>query len=63
VDIGRCYLLACYTLDVKTLTVKEFASMGGKARAKKLSAKRRKEIARMGVDARLDKRATTTRCR
>lgn len=32
----------------KELTVKEFASLGGRARAKKLSKKRRKEIAKMG---------------
>jgi hypothetical protein len=30
---------------MKILTVKEMASIGGKARAKKLSKKRRKEIA------------------
>lgn len=30
---------------MKELTIKEVASMGGKARAKKLSSKRRKEIA------------------
>jgi hypothetical protein len=35
-----------YTGGVKKpLTVKEFASLGGKARAQKLSAERRKEIA------------------
>lgn len=32
-------------IDMKELTIKEVASMGGKARAKKLSSKRRKEIA------------------
>ena len=32
-------------------TLKQFASAGGKARAKKLSAKRRKEIASMGGKA------------
>lgn len=32
-----------------------FASVGGKARAKKLSAKRRREIAMMGVAARRSK--------
>ena len=31
---------------MKELTVREFARLGGKARSKKLSAKRRKEIAR-----------------
>jgi hypothetical protein len=38
--------------DKKPLTVQEMAGMGGKARAKKLSAKRRKEIARKGAAAR-----------
>lgn len=38
------------------LTHKQFASKGGKARAKKLSKKRRKEIAIMGVKARKIKR-------
>lgn len=33
-----------------------FASMGGKARAKKLSRKRRREIAMLGVEARRKKR-------
>ena len=33
------------------MTVTEFASKGGKARAKALSAKRRKEIAELGRDA------------
>lgn len=36
------------------------AAKGGEARAKKLSAKRRKEIAMMGVKARADKRLATT---
>jgi len=34
----------------------QFASMGGNARAKKLSKKRRREIALMGVTARQKKR-------
>lgn len=33
-----------------------FASMGGKARAKKLSKARRRQIAMMGVEARRKKR-------
>jgi hypothetical protein len=39
----------------RELTVSEFASMGGKARSKKLSAKRRSEIARAAVQARWKK--------
>lgn len=39
------------------LSVAAAGSLGGKARASKLSAKRRKEIARMGVDARKAKRS------
>lgn len=30
------------------MNIKQFASLGGKARAKKLTKKRRKEIAQMG---------------
>jgi hypothetical protein len=40
----------------KELTVREFASMGGKARFKKLTAKRRKEIAAAGAHARWGKK-------
>jgi general stress protein YciG len=36
---------AWYSSDMKKLTVIEFARMGGKARAQKLSAERRREIA------------------
>jgi hypothetical protein len=43
-----------------TLTVTEFASKGGIARAKKLSKKRRKEIAYTASMAALDKRRKTT---
>lgn len=39
----------------KEMTVKELASLGGKARKKKLSAARRKEIARKAIAARWDK--------
>lgn len=39
---------------MKELSHKEMSSRGGKARAKKLSKKRRKEIAMMGVKARFD---------
>ena len=35
--------------DGKKMTIAEFASMGGKARARKLSAARRSEIARKAV--------------
>lgn len=38
------------------MDVKEFASLGGKARAKKLSKKRRVEIAKNAVKAREVKR-------
>jgi hypothetical protein len=45
---------------MKKLTITEFARMGGKARARKLSRERRKEIAMLGVRARLDKKANST---
>jgi hypothetical protein len=45
VDNPACKLRACYDGRV-TLTITEFASKGGHARAKKLSARRRREIAR-----------------
>jgi hypothetical protein len=45
---------------MKKLTITEFARLGGKARAKKLSRERRKEIAMLGVQARLDKKANST---
>jgi hypothetical protein len=38
-----------------------FASMGGRARAKKLSKKRRREIAMLGVQARREKRGTNNK--
>jgi hypothetical protein len=38
--------------ESKPLTVKEMAAMGGKARAKGLTKKRRAEIARAGAAAR-----------
>lgn len=38
------------------MTVHQFASLGGKARAAKLSPDRRKEIAMLGVTARLSKK-------
>ena len=34
-----------------TMTVSQFASMGGKARAKKLTAKRKSEIGKLGAAA------------
>jgi hypothetical protein len=39
----------------KELTITEFARMGGKARSKTLTAKRRKEIAAKGARARWGK--------
>jgi hypothetical protein len=41
--------------DKPPMTVSEMASMGGKARAKNLSKKRRKEIAKKAADARWGK--------
>ena len=38
------------------LTVKELAAMGGKARAKTLTKKRRSEIAKKGAEARWRKK-------
>ena len=43
----------------KRLTVTEMASMGGKARAKKLTAAQRSEIAKKAVAAREAKRKGT----
>jgi len=43
----------------KPLTITEFARMGGKARAKKLTPERRSEIARRAVAAREEKRKAT----
>ena len=43
-------------LASKQLTLAEFASMGGKARAKKLTPERRKEIASNAAKARWAKR-------
>jgi hypothetical protein len=40
----------------KPMTLKEFASLGGKARALKLSKERRSEIAKLAVTARENKR-------
>src|SRR5262245_40497338 len=39
-------------MSKRSLTVEQFAAMGGKARAKSLSAERRKEIARQAIAAR-----------
>jgi hypothetical protein len=41
----------------KTLTVLKFARLGGLARAKKLSAKRRKEISDLANEAKRKKRS------
>jgi hypothetical protein len=43
-----------------TLTITEFARLGGVARSKKLSKRRRVEIARKASQAALDKRAKRT---
>jgi hypothetical protein len=43
-----------------TMTITEFARSGGRARAKKLSKKRRVEIAKIASLAALDKRRQTT---
>ncbi len=48
--------LACMT-DKKPLTITEFARMGGKARAAKLSPEERSRIAKKAVRAREAKRA------
>lgn len=48
----------CYTVGV-TLTITEFARMGGNARAKKLSKKRLSEIGKMGGRPRKKKRRLT----
>ena len=39
------------------MTLQEFRSLGGKARAKSLSKKRRREIATKGSESRWDKKA------
>jgi hypothetical protein len=41
----------------KTLTVQEFAAMGGKARAKKLTSAQRKASAKKAAEARWAKKA------
>lgn len=38
------------------MTLKEFASLGGKARASKLTAERRMEISKKATKAKLDKK-------
>ncbi len=45
---------------MKKLTITEFARMGGKARARKLSQERLSEIGRMGGRPRLDKKPKST---
>jgi general stress protein YciG len=44
----------------KSLTITEFARMGGKARAKKLSKEQLRAIGRKGGRPRLDKTQNTT---
>jgi hypothetical protein len=41
---------------MNNMTQKEFASLGGQARANKLTAERRIEIAKKAVQARIEKR-------
>jgi hypothetical protein len=53
------YMLARWMLKKPPLTLREFASMGGKARKKSLSAKRRKEIAQKAGLASALKRAAS----
>ena len=48
---------AWYDCDVKNLTITEFARMGGKARAKKLSKKQLSDIGKKGGRPRLDNKA------
>ena len=43
------------TGGVKQLTLQQFASLGGKARAKRLTANQRRRIARKGAKARHSK--------
>ena len=50
-------MLAWYSAGVNNLTITEFARLGGKARAKKLSKKRRKEISELANEALRKKRA------
>jgi len=47
--------------DKPPMTVAELASMGGKARAKNLSKKRRKEIAQKAADVRWAKKGSKPR--
>lgn len=51
---------AWYNCDVKTLTVTEFARLGGKARAQKLSKQQLSDIGKKGGRPRLDKKADST---
>lgn len=48
---------AWYRYEMNTLTITEFARMGGKARAKKLSKKQLSDIGKKGGRPRLDKKA------
>ena len=54
-------LLAWYSVGVNNLTITEFARLGGRARAKKLSKKRRKEISDLANEALRKKRALDKR--
>ena len=51
---------AWYSCDMKTLTIKQFASMGGKARAQKLTKKQLSDIGKKGGRPRLDNKPQST---
>jgi hypothetical protein len=54
-----CHIYGGYRPDtVRGLALLRAPRMGGKARARKLSRRRRREIAMLGVEARRKKRAT-----
>jgi len=58
--VDTASLQVCYSGCMKKLTITEFARMGGKARAKKLSQERLSEIGRMGGRPRLDTKPKST---
>ena len=61
VDMRTCGFLAWYADDVKkTLTITEFARMGGKARAQKLTKQQLSAIGRKGGRPRLDNTSIST---
>ena len=60
VPVDIACLQVWYSCCMKCLTITEFARLGGKARAKKLSKERLSEIGRMGGRPRLDKKPKST---